>query len=64
MRKISADFLQGPTLAYMKKVDDALTDDGIGDGWFKVEAAGLTNVASKNLLSENSGLHSIDFYVR
>lgn len=23
----------GPTLAYMKKVDDALTDTGIGDGW-------------------------------
>jgi cellulase len=30
----------------MKKVDDALTDVGYGDGWFKVSEAGL-NVASK-----------------
>lgn len=25
---------KGPTLAYMKKVDDALTDTGIGGGWY------------------------------
>jgi hypothetical protein len=31
----------------MKKVDDALTDDGIGSGWFKIQHAGLTNVASE-----------------
>lgn len=31
----------------MKKVDDALTDPGYGDGWFKVSEAGL-NVASKS----------------
>lgn len=37
---------QGPVQAYMKKVDDALTDVGYGDGWFKVSEAGL-NVASK-----------------
>ena len=31
----------------MKKVTDATTDDGIGSGWFKIQHAGLTNVASE-----------------
>ncbi|KAK6082563.1 endoglucanase ii [Seiridium cupressi] len=33
----------GPTLAYLKKVDDATTDTGIGDGWFKIYEYGYTN---------------------
>jgi len=37
----------GPVQAYMKKVDDALTDVGYGDGWFKVSEAGL-NVATQD----------------
>jgi cellulase len=34
---------KGPTLAYLKKVDDALTDTGIGGGWFKIQEAGYDN---------------------
>ena len=38
---------QGPVMAYMKKVTDATTDVGYGDGWFKIQHAGLLNSASK-----------------
>lgn len=34
-------------MAYMKKVTDATTDVGYGDGWFKIQHAGLLNSASK-----------------
>jgi hypothetical protein len=27
---------KGPVMAYLKKVSDAKTDSGIGNGWFKV----------------------------
>lgn len=27
---------KGPVMAYMKKVSDAKTDTGVGNGWFKV----------------------------
>lgn len=27
---------KGPVMAYMKKVTDAKTDSGVGNGWFKV----------------------------
>jgi cellulase len=27
-------------MAYLKKVDNALTDSGVGDGWFKISEAG------------------------
>jgi len=37
----------GPVQAYMKKVTDAVTDPGYGDGWFKVSEAGL-NVATQD----------------
>lgn len=44
-------------MAYMKKVSNATTDVGYGNGWFKISQAGL-NVASKIplslLLSEES----------
>lgn len=33
-------------MAYMKKVTDAVNDVGYGDGWFKIQHAGL-NVESK-----------------
>lgn len=33
----------GPTIAYLKKVSDAKTDTGIGDGWFKIQEDGLSN---------------------
>lgn len=33
----------GPTLAYLKKVDDATTDVGYGSGWFKIQHDGYTN---------------------
>lgn len=33
----------GPTLAYLKKVDDATTAEGSGDGWFKIQQDGLSN---------------------
>ncbi|KAJ9156096.1 Glycosyl hydrolase family 61-domain-containing protein [Pleurostoma richardsiae] len=34
---------KGPTMAYMKKVSDAIHDNGVGNGWFKVQEDGLTN---------------------
>ncbi|KAI2471087.1 carbohydrate-binding module family 1 protein [Annulohypoxylon bovei var. microspora] len=33
----------GPTLAYLKKVDDAATDVGYGSGWFKIQEDGYSN---------------------
>ncbi|KAK6953318.1 hypothetical protein Daesc_005620 [Daldinia eschscholtzii] len=33
----------GPTLAYLKKVDDATTDKGYGGGWFKIQEDGYNN---------------------
>ncbi|KAK3365385.1 glycosyl hydrolase family 61-domain-containing protein [Podospora didyma] len=41
---------KGPTLAYLKKVDNALTDSGVGGGWFKIQDTVITN----------GGLHYID----
>jgi hypothetical protein len=33
-------------MAYLKKVNDALTDTGVGGGWFKISEAGY-NAACK-----------------
>ncbi|KAI0165282.1 lytic polysaccharide monooxygenase [Hypoxylon sp. FL1284] len=33
----------GPTLAYLKKVDDATSDKGYGDGWFKIQHDGYSD---------------------
>ena len=33
-------------MAYMKKVDNAATDSGVGSGWFKIAEAGY-NAASR-----------------
>jgi len=53
---------KGPTIAYLKKVSDAVNDVGYGSGWFKIQEAGL-NVATQDWavtdLIANGGLHSI-----
>ncbi|KAK1762941.1 family 61 glycosyl hydrolase [Phialemonium atrogriseum] len=32
---------KGPVMAYLKKVTNAKTDSGVGDGWFKIQQEGL-----------------------
>jgi hypothetical protein len=34
---------KGPTLAYLKKVDNAAADKGVGGGWFKIQESGYSN---------------------
>ena len=52
---------KGPTLAYLKKVDNALTDTGIGGGWFKIQESGYSsgNWATSTVIT-NGGFHYID----
>lgn len=38
---VTDDSHKGPCAIYMKKVDDALTATGPGDGWFKIAEDGL-----------------------
>ncbi|ETS82901.1 hypothetical protein PFICI_04777 [Pestalotiopsis fici W106-1] len=50
----------GPTMAYLKKVDDATSDSGIGDGWFKIVEDGYTNgVWGTSNVINNAGEQSI-----
>ena len=51
---------KGPTLAYLKKVDSALSDSGIGDGWFKIQEQGYSNGgwATSEVIT-NGGKHAI-----
>lgn len=51
---------KGPTLAYLKKVDNALTDSGVGDGWFKIQESGYEGGvwATDNVIN-NEGRHEI-----
>jgi hypothetical protein len=35
-------------MAYMKKVTDATTDVGYGDGWFKISEAGFNPTSKKD----------------
>lgn len=51
---------KGPTLAYLKKVDNALTDPGVGNGWFKIQEEGHSNGnwATSKVIT-NGGLHAI-----
>ncbi|KIM97510.1 glycoside hydrolase family 61 protein [Oidiodendron maius Zn] len=53
---------KGPVQAYLKKVNDAITDVGYGSGWFKIQEAGL-NVATQDWattdLIANAGVQSI-----
>lgn len=52
---------KGPTLAYLKKVDNALTDKGIGGGWFKIQEQGHSNGQwGTSTVITNGGLHYID----
>ncbi|KAK4249997.1 hypothetical protein VTI28DRAFT_8507 [Corynascus sepedonium] len=51
---------KGPTLAYLKKVDDATSDSGIGNGWFKIQEDGYNNGQwGTSTVIENGGEHSI-----
>jgi cellulase len=53
---------KGPTIAYLKKVSDATTNTGIGDGWFKIQEQGYdpsTGSWGVTDLIANTGLHSI-----
>lgn len=51
---------KGPTLAYLKKVDDALTDPGTGDGWFKIQEDGFSGgVWGTENVIKNAGRHEI-----
>jgi cellulase len=38
---------KGPVMAYMKKVDNALTDSGVGGGWFKISEAGYNSATGR-----------------
>lgn len=50
----------GPTMAYLKKVDNAATDSGIGNGWFKIQQDGLNNgVWGTSKVIKNGGKHDI-----
>ncbi|KAL2135160.1 hypothetical protein VTI74DRAFT_9591 [Chaetomium olivicolor] len=52
---------KGPTLAYLKKVDNALTDTGIGGGWFKIQEDGYNNGQwGTSTVITNGGFHYID----
>ncbi|KAI0023999.1 carbohydrate-binding module family 1 protein [Xylariomycetidae sp. FL0641] len=50
----------GPTMAYLKKVSDATTDVGYGDGWFKINEVGYSdgNWATTAVI-ENDGIQPI-----
>ncbi|KAI0973832.1 glycoside hydrolase [Xylaria arbuscula] len=51
----------GPTLAYLKKVSDATTDVGYGNGWFKIQEDGYTNGAwGTSKVINNGGIHAIN----
>ncbi|KAK0751907.1 glycosyl hydrolase family 61-domain-containing protein [Schizothecium vesticola] len=51
---------KGPTLAYLKKVNDATSDSGIGGGWFKIQEDGFTNgVWGTEKVINGKGRHTI-----
>jgi cellulase len=53
---------KGPVMAYLKKVGDATTDTGIGDGWFKIQQQGYdpaTAIWGIDTLIANAGVQSI-----
>ncbi|KAL2152264.1 hypothetical protein VTH82DRAFT_5448 [Thermothelomyces myriococcoides] len=51
---------KGPTMAYLKKVDDATTDSGVGGGWFKIQEDGLNNgVWGTEKVINGQGRHEI-----
>jgi len=51
---------EGPTLAYLKKVNDAASDSGVGGGWFKIQEDGLSNgVWGTEKVINGKGRHDI-----
>lgn len=51
---------KGPTMAYLKKVSDATSDSGVGDGWFKIQEDGLNDgVWGTEKLINGQGRHTI-----
>jgi cellulase len=38
---------KGPVMAYLKKVDNAATDSGVGGGWFKISESGYNAATGK-----------------
>ncbi|KAK0742237.1 glycoside hydrolase [Apiosordaria backusii] len=51
---------KGPTLAYLKKVNDATTDSGVGGGWFKIQEDGYNgSVWGTEKVINGQGRHSI-----
>jgi hypothetical protein len=51
---------KGPTIAYLKKVGNATTDSGVGDGWFKIQQDGLSNgVWGTEKVINGQGRHAI-----
>ncbi|KFY16478.1 hypothetical protein V492_01289 [Pseudogymnoascus sp. VKM F-4246] len=54
---------KGPVMAYMKKVTDAATDTGVGNGWFKISEEGYDSAtdtwAVTNLIAA-AGTQSIE----
>ena len=50
----------GPTLAYLKKVGNAATDSGVGDGWFKIQEDGYNGgVWGTSKVINGQGRHAI-----
>ncbi|SPO02181.1 related to cel1 protein precursor [Cephalotrichum gorgonifer] len=50
----------GPTLAYLKKVGDATSDAGPGDGWFKIQEDGFDGTTwGTSRVINNAGKHQI-----
>ncbi|KAK3904856.1 glycosyl hydrolase family 61-domain-containing protein [Staphylotrichum tortipilum] len=50
----------GPTIAYLKKVNDAASDSGIGGGWFKIQEDGFNNgVWGTSKVINGQGKHAI-----
>lgn len=50
----------GPTMAYLKKVDNAATDSGVGGGWFKIQEDGYNNgVWATSKVIEGQGKHTV-----
>jgi len=50
----------GPTLAYLKKVNDASSDSGVGGGWFKIQEDGYNGgVWGTSKVINGQGRHAI-----
>ncbi|CAI4216131.1 unnamed protein product [Parascedosporium putredinis] len=52
---------KGPILAYLKKVSDAKTDSGVGNGWFKIQEYGMdsSGVWGTEKVINGQGRHDI-----